>query len=454
LSLQPDSRVSGIGQRAQASPDLEQYLRTRFKLLLFLAIVLTVWISTKPFSNLSDDFDPNAGDLVNQLTFSGLAIAAGLALFMAPLQAMRPLLQPSYLLVVVVLGVSVFFSWNPSGAFRSLAFTLIVMFLAASLYAIPERFRQFQNLFLLAAAAVMALSYMGIVLLPDLAMHTDFDPFEPEHAGSWKGHFDHKNIAGAMMGALAIVGIYAIRTGRPWLGWAMLVGGFVFLYFTKSKTSLGLLPLAIVIGFMAEKMPWMIIRLGLCLTPVVALLVLTIGSAWWPDVAAFNKLIMSDATFTGRFDIWRYGFEMLAYRPWTGYGYEGFWQTPITLQGESKLELAWAAEKIVHGHNSYLDVALTMGIPGIVVVGYAFIVKPVLDYHRCEATKDNRLYATMCLMIWLYIALGMCLESYFFRRADPVWFAFLVAVFGLRFTATFPFDSSPSQGDREPSTNA
>jgi O-antigen ligase len=454
LSLQTDSGISGEAERALASVDLERTLRTRFKLLLFLVIVLSVWISTKPFTNLSPDFDPNAGDLVNQLTFSGLALAAGLALLMTPFQAMRPLLQPSYVLVLMALGISIFFAGNPSGAFRSCAFTLIVMFLAAALYAIPERFRQFQSLLLLASAAVMGLSYIGIIILPDLAMHTDFDPFEPEHAGSWKGHFDHKNIAGAMMGALAVVGIYAIRTGRPWLGWAMLIGGFVFLYFTKSKTSLGLLPMAIVVGYMVERIPWLVIRLGLCLGPIAALLVLTLGSALWPEVADFNKLIMKDATFTGRFDIWRYGFEMLAYRPWTGYGYEGFWQTPVTLEGESKLELAWAAEKIVHGHNSYLDVALTMGIPGMVIVGYAFIIKPVIDYHWCQPTRDNRLYATMCLTIWLYIALGMCLESYFFRRADPVWFAFLIAVFGLRFTATFPFDSLPSQDDQASSATA
>jgi hypothetical protein len=33
------------------------------------------------------------------------------------------------------------------------------------------------------------------------------------------------------------------------------------------------------------------------------------------------------------------------------------------------------------------------------------------------------------------VALGMCLESYLFRRSDPVWFSLLVAVFGLRFLA-------------------
>jgi O-antigen ligase len=158
--------------------------------------------------------------------------------------------------------------------------------------------------------------------------------------------------------------------------------------------------------------------------------------------------VMKDPTFTGRFDIWRYGFEKLAERPWTGYGFEGFWQTSTTLQGESGLELAWAVEKIIHGHNSYLDIALTTGIPGLVLVLYTFLLKPVIDYHNCQPSPGNRMIATMFLSILIFISLGMCLETYYFRRADPVWFTLLIAVLGLRFTAAFRFAESPSPADR------
>jgi O-antigen ligase len=346
---------------------------------------------------------------------------------------------------VTWMAATTLMSTQPDVSQRAFAFTLIVMFLAAALFALPRRFSDFQKLLLLCAALIIGLSYVGVVALPDLAKHTDFDPFEPEHAGSWKGHFDHKNIAGAMMAVIAVIGIYSIRIGRWRIGVTLLVAGLAFLYFTNSKTSLGLFPLVVVCCLVAEKTGSLVVRLILCFGPVIAMIVVTLGGVLVPPIAEINKAVMRDPTFTGRFDIWRYGFEMLAYRPLAGYGFEGFWQTSTTLQGESRLELSWAVEKIIHGHNGYLDVALTQGLVGLAIVIVVFLIKPVIDYHKAERSTENRLLATMFLMIWMFISLGQCLEVYYFRRADPVWFALLFACLGLRFTAAFRIDQSPSQ---------
>jgi O-antigen ligase len=428
-----------------ASHQAEDRLRDWFRQGLFAAILLAVWISTKPFYVAATDGSVPAGDLANQLTFSGLAVCAFLALLMVDRRAMLPMLQPSYGIMVTWMAATTLMSTQPDVSQRAFAFTLIVMFLAAALFALPRRFLDFQKLLLLCAALIIGLSYVGVVALPDLAKHTDFDPFEPEHAGSWKGHFDHKNIAGAMMAVIAVIGIYSIRIGRWRIGVTLLVAGLAFLYFTNSKTSLGLFPLVVVCCLVAEKAESLVVRLILCLGPVIAMIVVTLGGVLVPPIAEINKAVMRDPTFTGRFDIWRYGFEMLAYRPLAGYGFEGFWQTSTTLQGESRLELSWAVEKIIHGHNGYLDVALTQGLVGLAIVIVVFLIKPVIDYHKAERSTENRLLATMFLMIWMFISLGQCLEVYYFRRADPVWFALLFACLGLRFTAAFRIDQSPSQ---------
>jgi O-antigen ligase len=431
--------------RYASSHEVEARARGIYRQVLFVAIVLAVWVSTKPFFSGAREAGAPSGDLANQLTFSGLAVLGFAGLLMADRRAFLPLLQPSYVLLIVSMVLSTLSSTYPDVSQRAFAFTLIVMFLAATLFTLPERFSDFERLFLGSALGILGLSYFGIVALPDQAMHTDFDPFEPEHAGSWKGHFDHKNIAGAMMAMLAVIGVYALRRKKWLIGGLLFVGGFAFLYFTKSKTSLGLLPLTIICCLLAERIPWLVVRLGLCLAPIALLLLLTLGGALIPEINGFNKAIMRDPTFTGRYDIWRYGFEMLVQRPWFGYGFEAFWQTPTTLQGESKLELAWEAQMIVHGHSGYLDVALTQGVVGLAVVLLVFVVKPVVDYHRATAFAENRQVATMFLMMWMFVSLGMCLEVYYFRRADPVWFALLIAVLGLRFTAAFRIDRSPSQ---------
>jgi len=427
-----------------AGPEAELRARNLFRQVVFIAIVLAVWISTRPFFVLPPDGAAPASDPLNQATFSLLALAAFVGACFADRRALAPMLQPSYAMLAAWMLFTVAGSTQFAISFRAFAFTLIVMWLTACLYVLPQRFDQYRSMLLGCALAAMALAYFGAIALPQLGQHTDFDPFEPEHAGSWKGHFDHKNIAGAAMGSFAIMGLYALRCGRRRVGAALLVGGVVFLYFTKSKTSLALLPMAMFLGIAAERTPWLLARLLLAAGPVAALVTATLGGALAPAIAAFNKSVMSDPTFTGRFDIWRYGFEMLAYRPWTGYGFEGFWQTSTTLQGESRLELAWAAEKIVHGHNSFLDVALTTGLPGLALVCYVFVLKPILDYHRCREGVENRRLATMFLMVLIFLSLGMCLESYYFRRADPVWFTLLLAVFGLRFTAAFRVSGSPA----------
>ncbi len=422
-------------ERLAASPAAEARARDLYRRGLFLAIIIAVWISTRPFYAAPTDGSVAGGDLVNQLTFSSLAVLAFAGLLMADGRAMRPLLQPSYAVLVFWMVVTTALSTQPAISQRAFAFTLIVMFLAASVFVLPRRFRDFETLLFLAALAAMGMSYAGVIALPDIAKHTDFDPFEPEHAGSWKGHFDHKNIAGAMMAVFASIGVYALRRKRRWIGATLLIGGVMFLYFTKSKTSLALFPLVVICCLLAERTQWLFIRLGLCLAPILLMLALTLGGVLVTPIAELNKAVMKDPTFTGRFDIWRYGFEMLVERPWMGYGFEGFWQTSTTLNGESKLELAWAAEKIVHGHNGYLDVALTQGLPGLLIVFVVFLIKPIADYHKAAQWEENRAPATMFLMIWMFISLGMCLEVYYFRRADPVWFSLLVGVLGLRFTA-------------------
>jgi O-antigen ligase len=44
----------------------------------------------------------------------------------------------------------------------------------------------------------------------------------------------------------------------------------------------------------------------------------------------------------------------------------------------------------------------------------------------------------MFMMMLLFTALNAFLESFFFRRADPVWLFFVMATLGLRLVARYP----------------
>lgn len=100
-----------------------------------------------------------------------------------------------------------------------------------------------------------------------------------------------------------------------------------------------------------------------------------------------------DATFTGRVSIWKFALEALSKRPWTGYGYESFWSSAYARHAARPYYLDWDVRGIVHGHNSYLDVAMTMGIPALLCAIAVIIVMPLVHYARCRPVRENMLLA-------------------------------------------------------------
>jgi O-antigen ligase len=87
---------------------------------------------------------------------------------------------------------------------------------------------------------------------------------------------------------------------------------------------------------------------------------------------------------------------------------------------------------MVHGHNSYIDMLVSIGLPGLFLVALVLLVLPLVDYHRARRFSENDALSRLYLRLWLYGVMVACLESFFFRRADPVWFTLILAVLGLR----------------------
>ena len=97
---------------------------------------------------------------------------------------------------------------------------------------------------------------------------------------------------------------------------------------------------------------------------------------------------------------------------------------------------SWAATAS-HSHNTYLDIALTTGLPGLLLTLWSLILLPISDFARARRLPENRALALLFFRIWLFVTLFGALETPFFRRDDPIWVAFLLAIFGLRFLACY-----------------
>jgi O-antigen ligase len=398
---------------------------------IFALLLMLVWISPEPFKTASD-IEGTAGNVVNQIAFSLAALAAMLGLRMAEPRAAKAFLRPSYLILLGWLLICVALSINPAASIRAFGFTLVVLVIAGFGLALPSGERQFALMLGLAALVTVLVCYIGLAALPDAAMHSAEDVAEPEHAGAWRGVFDHKNVAGPIMASFAMIGLYVAGRGPALLGWSLFGLSVLFLSMTGAKTSIGLFPAVMALVFVAERIRSPVLRGIWCLTPTLLLLTFTVGTVLLPPVKALLEVISPGQTFTGRTELWEFVFDHAARRPFTGFGFEAFWGSELVRNAERGESDTGLAQGMVHGHNSYVDMLVSIGLPGLFLVALVLLVLPLIDYHRARRFPENDALSRLYLRLWLYGVMVACLESFFFRRADPVWFTLILAVLGLR----------------------
>lgn len=387
-----------------------------------------------------------AGDVVNQLGFGLVgAIALGALLLLADRRVLRAAVSPGWMVMIALMMLSILASPAPETAARAVVLTLIGMIAATAVIALPRDGGGFALVFTAAAGTVLALSYAGLVLVPDLATH-GVDALEPANSYLWRGVFAHKNIAGPVMACFAFMAVYLIRSGRVATGTVIGAASVLFLAQTGSKTSLALLPLAALPVIMARVCGSRMVGSVLAGFVQLLFLSLTIGTVLFQPLRSLVSTLPFDTTFTGRTAIWSFALERLGERLWTGYGFESFWSTPLVMEAANPYYLDWDVRGIVHGHNGYLDIAVTMGLPALACAVLVIGLLPLADYARTRRLPENGRLADCFLMMLVFCNCNAVLESFYFRRVDPVWLCLLVAIFGLRRMARLPLQGAPARG--------
>jgi O-antigen ligase len=408
--------------------------------LVAAAILLAIFVTLNPFSDLGL-VDPS------QQTTSGteaptyfalllLTIAAALVLYRAGRFTLPSLATPANLVLLAwLLAVGVAMSVAPEVSARRFVLAFLTFLLAAMLPPLTRGVRHFTGLLLFTAAVVLILSYLGFILAPHLTIHQPGALVEPDLAGKWRGIYGHKNIAAGVMAVFVYTGWFALRTGQALAGGAIMLAAFVFLVFSGGKSELALVFVVPVIAFLVARTRSIWLKAFLAFTPLAMLTFLTVGSVVSPAAEAILTALSIDPTFTGRTEIWKFALAAIAEHPWKGEGYEAFWYSEALrhdLEGRTK----WLAA-VATSHNSYIDLALTIGVPGLLLVIFAFVIVPLRDFHRTLPTAENRVLAGFFLLLWLFALYLGTFEAFFLNRADPTWFVLAMAVCGLRCTAMF-----------------
>lgn len=407
------------------------------------ALMLTVaMMSFRPFqpsgAGTLTELAAAGGDIVNQLGFGTLG---GLAIFsmlcFADRRLLSALLSPWWLLLLGFMVLSVVNAADPPSAMRAASFTLIGIATMAAVLTLPRDADSFSAAIAFAGFFIIGLSLAGLVVFPNEAKHTAAS-LEPEHAGLWRGVFSHKNIAGPVMACFSFAGIYLFRRGWMRSGVLLFSAAMLFMLNTGSKTTAGLVPLSTLVVVLPGLIGMRLMTPVLFALAIAGTAFATLGIVFIEPLKQLAHQLAPDLTFTGRTALWQFSGEMIAQRPLTGYGYESFWGTPVVTTADQPFDRDWDIRGIVHGHNGYLDIAVVMGLPALAVAAVTFLIEPLRDYMKIPLRKENVYLGDFFMMITLFAALNAFLESFFFRRADPVWLFFVFGILGLRLVARFP----------------
>lgn len=403
-------------------------------------VLAVIWISFHPF------LGSNAGDvessLLNQYGYTGLCFVTLIMLFgVVNPRVVFALISPSWVILfaALILPVAISSSWS-SDDMRAIIFAIIVVVLAANFIILPRNADELSSVLRLACFLVLGLSYLGLIVWPADAIHQSGE-FESQHAGYWRGLYTHKNIAGPIMTAIAFAGVYLARRGMHASGIIIAIAALLFIANTGSKTSLILAPAVVMMVLLPSSMGLRGLAAFAVLTAMIVTHAFTIGTVFSTTLDAILRSVDPVTTYTGRIEIWEFAKPYLFQSPWTGYGYDGFWKSDLVKLGEQPFDRAWDPRGVVHGHNGYLDFALIAGIPMLMVLIWVTVLAPVFDYLRTPRKHENILLSDLMFMIVAFTVMNAALESFFFRRADPVWLTLVIALFGLRLAARLPVTS-------------
>ena len=323
--------------------------------------------------------------------------------------------------------LSLFWSVDPiRTAYKSIL--IIVATLTAGYLGIRYGYGQWLRIIVIFSFIVISLSYILVLFLPGAAiMHT------PQHMGSWRGVFSHRNYLGATVayGNVCILLALVLWKEIRWrvlsaifylLSWGLIVmsrsatgiiltivlSGLFFLYLTYLKwgNKLRAWHYALVLGVTG------IISIGLLL-----------NSDW------VFSLVGRSSTLTGRVPLWAYLIDKVSNQNlWLGFGLGTIWDN-LGFRLEVSRTLGWSVE-IINGHNGFVDVLVNLGLVGLVVF-MALVIQIACRVFKF-LRRERSIASIWALVTLVYIIVSNLTISYFFEFETFHW----VLLIGLLFVVT------------------
>ncbi len=359
--------------------------------LALVGVLLVAMIGTSSFTDWEASLESDKGDLLRQLLLGGiffmLLLGAGPAA--APARQRRGALGwlPLPLSLIILLGycfLSIGWAVAPFVSLRRFALTAMVIWI---LFRAVAELGYERTLALLRGTLVfMLVANFVSLLVPGVGLQPDFPGGDPSVVGDWRGLLFHKNLTGAVCAFTILLFLFDRRSPSSYFAVPVILGAAIFLYFSHSKTSEGVLLVALLTGlafraysadYRAFLAPFLIMAAGL---------LLELASLYFGE---FSVLLNDPDALTGRSQIWPILLTYASEHPLTGAGFGSFWQ--IGDEGPIwDFTSGWIARSAGHGHNGYLDLLVTIGAPGLVLAILVLFVWPVMRLLLSHAIPGSR----------------------------------------------------------------
>jgi len=362
------------------------------------------------------------------------AIAIALLIRNCP-GALRTLLREYPVILLVLLAV-VSSVWSTSSgvslrrAISLLGFTLVAVYFA-NRFSIREQLR----LLGWSSAICLACSYL-------------FGLFGIGHSvdnlrGAWSGIYTQRNGLGAVMSLAALVFLLCASLDRRWRygNWLLAIAAVGLVLLSGSVTSLVVSAMT-VISFLLVHVLWRSKHRQWLLLMAVAI----IGLSAWCIASSFDDVAEAmgrDSSLTGRVEVWGASADLGGEKPWLGYGYNGFW---LGLEGPSAEVWRIAGWAAPSAHNGVLEIWLDLGIIGVAIAGFGFVLYMRRAYRLVCST--GRWEFAWPLMFLILLCVQNLTESAFLSGNSIHWFLYVATALNLsRFRTRTCHDSTAISGD-------
>lgn len=385
---------------------------------------LAMWRATGMWYGYASSFDESAGvdPLPMRLVlYSLIPMLAVLALL--DKQRMLLVLKKSRLSVVAVCIVCVLSLAASLDRNASLRGLVAVALLAAPPLLFRARFGSIETYKLICR-------FIYVTAIANFIYTFAFPQFSimgGSYAGMVKGLFYHKNGLGQFC-SMAIV-ILAVKPRIMPLSYSGILRFFVILILLglllASQSSTAVVTMSI--GLMMIMGLHILGRIRGATTRLVILLYFTVmivavaGLALMGVASLIAAVFDKDLTFSGRTDIWDFLLPLVYDRPLLGYGFASFRQASII---EQYVSLSHTVNSL---HNTYLEISLNIGVPGMILWVSSVIAILVQKYLTQPANPLARSVRNKEIAVITLILIGGFTEAGF-MLAPVVFWPFFVAL--------------------------